>query len=262
MVLYCNITSHVEYDPDERIFLSKGGDTFPLITIMDARAGVLSRHPGFWTVESFEDTLTRVRRKEALKDRIQAGETLQTGELLIQEWELGVLSDRQAEEAVQAVQKQHALTPDQQERIERLRNEVKAWVIFNTARRAQKGGLQQDRGFLGSLKAGRDVALDAGRRFYEMKKSGFVPQGDELNQYFWILVLEYAESLRDAATFEEGLHVLKSRVCYVTRSDEFYKDREARLKALKEASGGGDEPPKKQAESPSSPPKDESTAPH
>lgn len=196
---------------------------------MDARGQVLSRHTGLWTIASFEDTFARIRRHQKLQESVgEAPSPETTAELALLEWELGILSDRQGEKAVGALE---SLTPDQEKRRETLRNEVRAWTILKAA----GPGLKQDLGFLDSVHRSRDAVLEVGRHFMELKTSGFTPRGDELNQYFWIVLLEYAEASRDPATFAEGLEVLKSRVCYVAQSEAFYRDREARLEALRAA---------------------------
>ncbi len=59
---------------------------------------------------------------------------------------------------------------------------------------------------------GAEAQVDAGKRYYDLQKAGTVVQyPDTLVFPFWSLTCVYAETQRDAETYDRGFGVLKAK---------------------------------------------------
>jgi hypothetical protein len=75
--------------------------------------------------------------------------------------------------------------------------------------------------------------IEAGKSFAALWKEGVEPAADgRMFQPFYILILDFAESTKDAALFEKSLGVLKKALADNPRAGPFFEKQDARLKAL------------------------------
>src|SRR5262249_45995638 len=81
---------------------------------------------------------------------------------------------------------------------------------------------------------GEDAAKAAGKKFYEMQKSGKPgPTSEQAVQPYYILGMNAAEEAKDAATFEKDLNALKEKFGDNPRAKKFFEGQEKKLEALK-----------------------------
>src|SRR5204863_9407431 len=77
--------------------------------------------------------------------------------------------------------------------------------------------------------------LEAARKFYERYKAGKpAPVADLWMTAYWNLILEYAESIQEVATFEHSLGLLKAKHGQLPEAKKYFEEKEAALKKLKE----------------------------
>lgn len=190
---------------------AKGGRGFPYVAVLDAEGNLLAKHYGQRTLEMFRETARRAQAKaqslQDLKARAEQGDAAAKHAYLLAQLELGHLA---LEAARRRADELADLSPEQTRRLHGLLADLEVAEI------------------------GAAPAAEAGRRCFEMKRAGRIPIGDEAVQAFWFLILDYAESQKDAPAFEEGLTALKSRFGADPRMRKALQDKEAVLRKLKE----------------------------
>jgi hypothetical protein len=81
---------------------------------------------------------------------------------------------------------------------------------------------------------GEDQAKAAGKKFYDLHKAGKAgPTGEQAIQPYYILMMNAADELKDAATFEAALKILKDKFGGLPQAKKFFEAKEKRLEELK-----------------------------
>jgi len=214
-VLFCHITSHVKDRKHDNLLSEKGGRGFPHLVAMDSAGDVLAEHEDEREADAFERTMAKAREFVDLQKKAAAGDKGAKVKVLVHRLKMGSLSPEEAEKAVAEA---GPLSRDQEQEIQGLLSDA-----------AIKGVLK-------NLKMGDPQGkLDAGKKFLERKKAGKpAPTGDMEIQIYWIFMMDYAETQKDAATYEEALNALKAKFGGNPQAQQFFKTREAALNRLKE----------------------------
>ncbi|MBI2933372.1 MAG: hypothetical protein HYY16_17140 [Planctomycetes bacterium] len=178
---------------------------------MDQNGDVVAK-PGGRTVEAFEAADRQARRYIDLKKKADAGDEAARKELTILSAELGQFT---AQEGRARLQELTDLSPAQQKTVDALLTGYEVRAILSTVTEE------------------KSTQLEAGGKFLEMKKAGRIPGGEEELQGFWILILDYAESEKDATSFEEALDALKAKFGRHPAAKKFLEEKTKVLERLK-----------------------------
>ena len=219
VVPFLHVTSQVEGDKYPDLLSEKGGRGFPHVVCMDAEGGVLAVLNAR-TVDGFKDMMKRGAEFQALvakKDRTPAEEL----SVLKAELGLGRLKPEEARARATALK---GLDEAAKKELDGL--------LLGLDIRAEMAKITRE-----NAKEGR---IAAGKAFAEMWKAGREPTDEDTVQPFFILMLDYAESIPDAALFEKALGELQERFGDKPQAAGFLKKQEERLAKLK----GGAGPPK------------------
>jgi hypothetical protein len=180
---------------------------------MDAEGNVLAKHEEERTAEGFAKTGEKVKDFYALKAKADKGDKEAQVNLAITQLELGHLK---AEEVQEKLSKLGPLSAPQKAKLDGLLIAAEVREVLKTVTNEKA------------------TQLAAGKKFLEMNRSGKpAPIGEE-DQPYWILIMDYAESQKDAKAFELGLQALKARFGSNPQAAEFFKRKDATLKTLKE----------------------------
>ncbi len=221
VVPFLHVTSRVEGETYPDLLSEKGGRGFPHLVAMDAGGEVVAGLEDR-TVEGFRAMMKRAGEFETLlakKDRTPAEEV----RYLAAEIRLG----RVKADAARA----------------------RAAALKGLAEAAKKelDGLLLGLDIRAILDGIKDPAarLAAGRAFAEMWAAGRVPGGDDAGfQPFFVIMLDHAEAVKDAALFEKALGKMREKLGSEPRAAGFFKKNDERLAKLKEAKEP--EPPKEE----------------
>ncbi|MBI2898796.1 MAG: hypothetical protein HYY17_01285 [Planctomycetes bacterium] len=197
-------------DKHQNLLSEKGGSGFPHLVFMDSGGTVLTE-AGDRSVAGFAQAAKQAQANLELKKKGDAGDEKAKYDFLL--LEIGMRTVK-ASEARKRLGEIKSLTDDQKKRAEDL------LVDLDVAETAET--------------AGRDLKtrIEAGKKFAEMDKAGRVPKGDREFQAFYIFMMDYAESQKDAAMFEKAFGILKDK--YGDRMNKKFRDtNEERLKKLK-----------------------------
>ncbi|MBI2933142.1 MAG: hypothetical protein HYY16_15975 [Planctomycetes bacterium] len=176
------MTSHVTTDPYPDLLSEKGGTGFPYLVILDAEGNPLSKVTGARTIEGFEQAAGKAKEFVKFRALAERGDARAQCQILLARLEMGLLN---AAEARREAAELKDVPSDLKTRLD---------------------------GFLADFEVDdvlREVRLEAGRRFLQMKKSGRVPQDGDKGDTFWSHVLEFAEDRSDGDVFEEALEAIK-----------------------------------------------------
>jgi hypothetical protein len=213
-VLYCNIMSRVQGDKDQDLLQEKGGTGFPYMIFMDAEGNILAKHDGSRDAAGFSDTGKKVASFLDLRKKAEKGDKAAKIDYLIAQLELDHVKPDEAEKQLKALGKP---SKDQQ---------------------AKWDGALANAAVLEIAKAVRskDGVKEAGKKYYDMHQAGKpAPSGERAMQIYWIWMMEAAEELKDAATFETALKALKAKFGTLPDAQQFFTEKEETLKKLKEA---------------------------
>ena len=215
-VLFCHVTTGIKTHPHEGLLQEKGGAGFPHIVFMDAAGKVLAEHEGPRTSEGFAKTGEQAKAVIDLKARAEKGDKGAKLNLVILQFETGQLTPDEARAQLKEAAEPSA---EQKEKLDGLFNDAEILAVAASIKRGDQAG-----------------AIAAGKTFYERMKAGQpAPRGDQAVQTYWILMIEYAKSQKDAATFEQALGALKEKYANDQGAQEFFKKADADLEALKKA---------------------------
>lgn len=211
-MLFLHITSQVTTDKDQKLLSEKGGRGFPYLAFLDADGNVVAKHQGQRDVSGFVATGKKAQAFLDLKAKADKGDKAAKYDLLVAQLELSHLDLATAKK-----------------RIEELSD-------LNADQKAKLNGLLVDleiADIAKSITNDKKTQADAGKKFLEMKKAGKTPKGDETVGNFYVCIMEYAETQKDAATFEEAMNAVLKH--YGTRINAKWKQTsEERLAKLKE----------------------------
>jgi hypothetical protein len=219
-VLFCHLTTGIPGDPDAGLLESKGGtrDHLPYFVFMDDEGRVVP-HRGAPTVPGLAETGNKVSALMDLRRKANEGSKDAAIELVFAAAELGVLPPKEMGKQLEG---KGPLTEAQQARLESLRSslEIGAEVA----------------GILASVRRNDpNSAVEAGRRFAEMKRAGRSPSQRDAHA-FWSLILRYAESCGDVALYEETLGIVVEKFGQDPAASRVIADAERRLQRMKRAS--------------------------
>jgi hypothetical protein len=169
---------------------------------------------GARSVEGFEATGKKVIRLVELKKKADAGDKAAKVEVAL----LGVeLAQLPADEGRKQLTALSGLTPAQ-------KKQVDAILVNYDVQDAVKGVNRNDKA----------ATIEAGKKFAGWKKEGRIPSWDNEVGSFHSLILDYAESVKDAALFEESLEAIKAQ--YGKNLNPRFLD--AKTKVLEQLKGG------------------------
>ena len=213
-VLYCNITSHVPGSKDQDLLEAKGGEGFPYIIFMDSEGNLLAKHEGERTGAGFEQTGSKAREFLDLKAKAAKGGPEVKIDFIVAQLELGHIKPGEAE--VKLREAGGKPSAEQQKKLD--------GVLANS----------EVENLLRSIKS-PDAKNEAARKLYDRYKAGkAAPTAEPWMPAYWNLILEHAESVKDAAAFEMSLTILKEKYGAVPQAQKYFQEKEASLKQLKE----------------------------
>lgn len=213
-VLFCHVTSRVAGAKHDGLLSEKGGQGFPHIVAMDSEGDVLAEHEGPREAAAFEKTMAGAREFVEVMKKASAGDKGAKFKVLVHRLKMGSIS---AEEAEKVAKEAGPLSREQEGTLQALLADASVKDVLKTVtpEKASK--------------------LAAGKKFLEMKKAGKTgPAGEMESQAYWILMMDYAEDQKDAATFEEAMNVLKEKFGKNPQAQQFFKAKEEALRKLKE----------------------------
>jgi hypothetical protein len=210
-VLSCNIASPARSDAHKGLDREKKVG-FATVVILDAAGEVIARLKRTTSLEDFRELGRRADAHLAVRKRAAEGEGSAKIDLALDLVELGRSTASEAAKQVAA-----AATPSKERRarLDRLLANEETTAILRTITRA------------------KSTWIEAGRRIAEMRKAGRLPDDDQRYWSYCGALADYAESVRDAALFEEALREARERSARYAGMEKTLGDLEARLKALK-----------------------------
>ena len=213
-VLYCNITSQVPGTKDQDLLEAKGGEGFPYMIFMDSEGNLLAKHEADRTAQGFETTGGKARAFVELKAKADKGDASVKIDLIVAQLELGHMKAGEAE--VKIRESGGKPTAEQQKKIDG----VLANSEIETLLRAVKDP------------SGKN---EAARKLYDRYKAGkALPTVDPWLPAYLNLVMEHAESVKDAPSFESSLKALKEKYGAIPQAQKYFQEKEAALQKLKD----------------------------
>jgi len=180
---------------------------------MDAEGNVVAKHSGARSVKGIETSGGKAVAYMDLKKKAEGGDKAAKIDLVIIEIDLGKTT---LDEGKKKLKELGELSKEQQAKLDAIETNVAVTDTVKGLRRNDKQGM-----------------LDAGKKFFEMKGLGKIPSGDQEFQYFYMLMMDYVETQKDAKTFEECFTALKTRFAD-SINKQWVTQNEERLKKLKE----------------------------
>jgi hypothetical protein len=179
---------------------------------MDAEGNVLAKHRAARTVDALSKTAEEAKAFIDLKAKADAGDKEAQVELFFKQLELNHLTAAAARRRL-----------DEMKDLPANRRQEAADRIVDLEIDEIVGEVTQD----------KNTRIEAGRKFAEMNKAGRVPKSEEYFQAYWILMLDYAESVPDAGLFEKALGALKEKYGSNPQAATFFKQKEETLRRLR-----------------------------
>jgi hypothetical protein len=213
-VLLCHVTTQVAGEKHANLLQEKGGQGFPYVAFMDAEGAVAGKHQGARTVDGFDETARKAKRFVELKTRAAGGDKAAAIDLFLAEAETGSIPPPDVRKRAAELTD---LTPEQKKSLDALLAGLDALEILLT------------------VKPDKQSRIDAGKKYLDMKMAGRIPSGDVAFN-FWSLILDYCESTKDVATYEEGVRFLRAKLPDHARAKKFLADKEKILEQLKSGS--------------------------
>lgn len=215
-MLFCHVTSQVPGDKHPNLLSEKKGMGFPHIVALDASGHLLETLQGSRNVQGFTSLMERAAARATeltdLKQKAEAGDPEARRQYLFAMLRLGNLQLDEAETLAQGLD----LNPADRTQLET------GLANLEVSRRV--GELQ------GST---REQQLEAGRRFAEMARRGRIPGEADLQQPFWVLILDHAEAVEEVPLFELALARLEERYGANPRTRDFFARRREALEKLR-----------------------------
>jgi len=211
-VLYCNVMSQVPGDKDQQLLQEKGGTGFPYLIFMDAEGNILAKHDGSRDAAGFSETGKKVSGFMDLRKKAEKGDKATKIDYLIAQLELEHVKPDEAEKRLKELGKP---SKEQQAKLDS--------ALANAAVLEIAKSVKSKEGVIG-----------AGKKYLEMHKAKKpVPSSERAFQIYWIWMMDAAEGLKDAATYETALKALKARFGDLPDAQDFFKGKEETLNKLK-----------------------------
>jgi len=212
-VLFCHITTHIKGEKHGNLLEEKGGEGFPHIVFMDSEGAVLAVHEEDRTAEAFGKTGEKAKSFVALKAKADKGDKAAKIDFILARMDLGQIKPEEAEKQIKEAGK---LSKEQQAKFD--------GMMVNMSIMETVKGIDSE-----------DAAKAAGKKFYEMQKAGKPgPTSEQAVQPYYILGMNAAEELKDAAVFEKNLKALKDKFGTNPQAKKFFEAKEKKLEELKE----------------------------
>lgn len=228
-MLYLNVTTHVDDDPDQELLDEKGGSGFPYLVFLDAEGNLLAQHQGQRNVDGFTATMEKAQAYADLRAKAAGGDAAAAKEVLFKDAELGNLK---IADAKKALENGKDLSDDEKAKLKATIQGLEMKEVMSGFQKSMKGVDFQDKPVLKKNQAA------AGRKFLEMQKAGVTPAEDSnYFQPFYIFIMEAAEEAKDAGSYEAALKVLEDKFGANPNAKKFFDERHATLDKLK----GGEE---------------------
>ena len=217
-VLFCHITSYVKEEKHPDLLSRKGGGGFPYFVVMNEKGNVLAKHewPRPRSVEGFTSTAKEAedfqRKLDDLKKKAAAGDMDAKVEYFEIRMDLAWIGLKEARAEMKNLRLTKAQREDLEEKLVNMEvNEI-----------------------LGGVTGDKKTQIEAGKKFAELEKVGRIPT--EVNEImaFWIYMMDYAESRKDAKLFEKALEALKKKFGDNPRAKPFLQKKEGVLTELRE----------------------------
>ncbi|MEK7468917.1 MAG: hypothetical protein AAB074_16200 [Planctomycetota bacterium] len=208
-MLFCHVTSHIENEPNDKLFEQKGGGGYPTIMMLDEKGDMIGKHSGERSVAEFEKTVGKAVRYLDLRKKAESGDKAAGIDLAIAKLELGSLT---ADAAQKQIAELGTPTPEQQAQLDAVLLNQEVMAI--------------------SKSAGQDRA-SAGKKFSEMKTAGKIPTGATEYLTFWDNITVYAEAQNDVTMFEEALAKVREKIGQNPSKKKYFETKEAALKKMK-----------------------------
>jgi len=205
---------HPDSEKYPNLLREKGGKGFPHLAFLDSEGGVLLPHKGERSVASFGETAKKVAAYLDLKARAGKGDKKAQCEVFLVQMELKLVRFDEAKKRREELDKE--LSADQKKKYEGLLVGLEVASMLEKVNMRDKAAL-----------------IETGKKFLEMKKAGRIPVGGDEEINFWVIILEYCEDQKDAATYEEALGVVKKKLG-ARANKRWLEQKEATLKKLKE----------------------------
>ncbi len=209
VVLFCHITTGIEGRKDEDLLSRKGGNGFPYMVAMDAEGRVTAILEGSRDVDGFTALIAKGKEYGAKKAN-KALPDSEAVDLLCFDASVGNID------------------------LDGFKAAAAALKDLSAADRAKILGTEIQKVLLGTN--GRDPVSRraAGKAFAGMLEAGRAPDSEsELLQPFYILMLDHAEAVKDAALFGKALEVLREKFGDNPQAAEFFQKKDEVLAALK-----------------------------
>jgi hypothetical protein len=223
-VMFAHITTRIEGRKDDDLLSKKGGTGFPYLTALDAKGRVTAKLTGGRSVEGFRAMMADGAKLDALRAKEKR---TPDEEFSLLQHDMSV-ANVGVDEARASVAAAKGLSDAQKKDLDGALLGLEIEAAMPKPKNAEEAKSQ---------------AIAAGKTFAEMWAAGREPTDDQHIQPFFILMLDHAESTKDAALFEKALEKLRAKFGSNPQAAGFFKKQDARLAALK---AGGNEPdPKK-----------------
>ncbi len=220
-VMFCHITTRIPGRADEDLLQKKGGTGFPYLVALDAHGDVIAKAKDR-SVAGFRAMMESGAKFVAIQAKPEAERTLDDRVFVFLhdiEMEELDLAAAQAEAA-----KFEGLSPEQKAQVDGALLGLEIESLLPRTRDREEA---------------KRLALVAGKRFSEMWAEGREPKDEAHIQPFFIVMLDYAESEKDAALFEKALAKLEATFGENPRAKGFFDAQKGRLAKLKAADDGG-----------------------
>jgi len=188
-VVFMHITTRIEGEKYDKLLSEKGGTGFPYLAYLDADGNVIAKHEGQRTVDGFETTAGKAREFLELKKKAEGGDKAARIDLLKKQIEFRHFDSLEAKKRVEAMADLDEATKKD------LLEKIVALKIYE---------------ILGTITADKATRAAAGKKYNEMRLAGEIPNGERELQYFWMFILEYAESIKDVKLYEDGVKAVEA----------------------------------------------------
>jgi hypothetical protein len=213
VVLFAHVTTRIKGRKDDDLLGKKGGRGFPHLVALDAEGNVTAKLSGGRDVAGFKTMMESGAKYTAIASKAEKS-TDDKVFLFGHDIEMGNLKFEDAKKRAAEIGK---VTDEQKKKM--------------------------DAGLLGleiqdAMPKGRgDTAgeMAAGKKFAEMYTAGREPTTDQLIQPFFILMMRYAETEKNADLFGKALGKLKAKFGDNPRAKGFFDAQDKKLEALKAA---------------------------
>lgn len=214
-VVFAHVTTRIKDRKYDGLLQEKGGRGFPHLVAMSKDGDVTAALTGERTVAGFRAMMEAGAKFESVKSK--AVKTTDD-EIFLLKHDVS-MGNVKLDGAKERAAKLKDLTEAQKKEIDGLLLGLEIQASLPTSRNPEENKAQ---------------AAAAGKKFAEMWAAGRTPSGDDgAIGGFYSMILEHAESVKDADLFEKALGKLRESFGSRPQTAAFFKKQDARLAALK-----------------------------